>query len=165
VSEAKLLSIWVKAPILKGADILLVSECVKYVNPKILKEIGKGKTILTYCPEREGAMGYGKLASIIRASKPKSITVLTIDGSPHCIQLHAAVNEAIFDTAEQIRQEHFVLVDGIQLVKIAPDAVRVARYLSLVQKLINEKPDILRELEKHSLEYKSSIKMKLEKHS
>ncbi len=157
--KAKLLSIWVKAPILKNSNILLVGDCVENVNPKIFEKMSRNKVVLTYCPEREGALGYGKLASIIRASKPLSITVLTIDGSPHCLQLHTSVNEAIFDTKEKINQKHYVLLDGKELIEISPEAIRIARYLSLVQKLIDKNPEILSELEKHSLEYKLSKEM------
>ncbi|RLE48349.1 MAG: 4Fe-4S ferredoxin [Candidatus Methanomethylicota archaeon] len=152
--------IWVKTPILKNSDLLIIGECTQVVNPKAVEELGEGKVILTYCPEGEGALAYGKIASIIRASKPSSITVLTVDGSPHCLLIHAAVNEAIFEVGEKVEQHHYVLVNGKKLVKVSPDAIRVARYLSLVQKLINEKPEILTELEKLSLEYKYYKRLK-----
>lgn len=151
--ELKLLRTWVKAPILKNADLLILGECTRIVNPSTVQKLGENKTILTYCPEGEGPLAYGKIASIIRASKPRSITVLTIDGSPHCLLVHAAVNEAIFEVGEQIKQEHYVLVNGKKLVKISPNTIRVARYLHLVEKLIKKHPEILNELEKLSLEY------------
>jgi len=153
LKEAKLLRTWVKAPILYNAELLIIGECTKIVNPSIIKEMGKNKVVLTYCPEGENPLAYGKIASIIRASKPKSITVLTIDGSPHCLLVHAAVNEAIFEVGEPIKQEHYVLVNGKELIKISPDTIRVARYLHLVKKLIDKYPQILNELEKLSLEY------------
>ncbi|RLE53545.1 MAG: 4Fe-4S ferredoxin [Candidatus Methanomethylicota archaeon] len=156
--KPKLLRVWVKAPILKKADLLIIGECAQIVNPKVVEELGKGKVVLTYCPEGEGQLAYGKIASIIRASKPSSITVLTVDGSPHCLLVHAAVNEAIFEVGEKIKQKHYVLVNGEKLAEISPDAIRVARYLSLVQKLIDKNPEILKELEKLSLEYKYAKK-------
>lgn len=153
LKKTKLLRTWVKAPILHNADLLILGECTQIVNASIIKKIGENKVILTYCPEGEGPLAYGKIASIIRASKPRSITVLTIDGSPHCLMVHAAVNEAIFEVGVKIKQEHYVLVNGEELIKISPDTVRVARYLHLVKKLIDMHPRILNELEKLSLEY------------
>lgn len=154
-----LLSLWVKAPILKGAHILIVSECLKYVNSKVWESICRGKVVLEACPEREGQSYYGKIASIVRSSRPSKITVVTVDGSPHCLQLHAAVNEAIYILGESIPHEHYVLVDARDLVKISPEAIRVARYLSLVDKLVRENPEILKELEKHSLEYRLALRI------
>jgi len=106
---------------------------------------------------REHPALYGKIASMIRSVKPRSVTVVSIDGSPHCFQLHAAVNEAEYILGERINKKHYVLVDGKELYEISPDAVRVARYLHLVDKLIREKPEVLQELKKYSLEYKAYI--------
>jgi len=149
-----LLKTWVKAPQLKGSDWLIVGECVKHINSNVLDELSKGRVILSVCPEAEGSFTYGKLASMIRSSNPKSIVVLTIDSSPHCLGLHAAVNEALYIVKEKVPRKHYVLVDGHELVEISPNAIRVARYLHLVDRLIKKNPEILKELEKHSLEYK-----------
>ncbi|MHA1593215.1 MAG: 4Fe-4S ferredoxin [Candidatus Baldrarchaeia archaeon] len=149
----KLLQIWVKAPKLKGADLLIVGECVKEVNPEVFEEFSKGRVVLSACPEGENSLLYGKIGTIIRASRPRSITVLTVDGSPHCFLLHAAVNEAIFIVGNEIPRKHYVLVNGTELVEISPDAVRVARYLHLVNEIIKKNPEVLNALERCSLEY------------
>jgi len=149
-----LLKTWVKAPQLKNSDWLIIGECVKYINSDVLKEFSKDRVVLSVCPEAEGSLTYGKLASMIRSSNPRSIVVLTIDSSPHCFTLHAAVNEALYIVKEKVPRKHYVLVDGYELVEISPNAIRVARYLHLVDKLIKRNPEILKELEKHSLEYK-----------
>jgi len=151
-------SIWVKAPILKGRDLLIASACLPYVNPELFRRLAKGKTVLLACPEREPPSYYGKIASIIRGSRPRSITVVTVDGSPHCFTLHASVNEAEYILNDEIPREHYVLVDAKELVRISPEAIRVARYLHLVEDLIKKQPSILHELEKHSLEYKYALK-------
>ncbi|MCY0868216.1 MAG: 4Fe-4S ferredoxin [Desulfurococcus sp.] len=153
-------SIWVKAPLLKDSDLLVVSACLPYVNPRLFRELSKGKVVLLACPEAESSAYYGKLASIVKSSKPRSITVVTIDGSPHCLMLHAAANEAEYILGEKVEKKHYVVVGAERLVEVSSDAVRVARYLSLVDELIREKPEIFGELRKLSLEYKSI----LEKH-
>ncbi|MCS7112152.1 MAG: 4Fe-4S ferredoxin [Ignisphaera sp.] len=155
-------SVWVKTPKLNNNDILIVSACLPYVNREIYENLSNRKQTLFACPEREPASYYGKIASIIKSSKPRTITVATIDGSPHCFQLHAAVNEAVYITGEEVDRKHYVIVDGEKIVEISPDSVRVARYLHLVEKLINAHPEILEELKKHSLEYIESLKNRRE---
>ncbi|MEM0005763.1 MAG: 4Fe-4S ferredoxin [Ignisphaera sp.] len=153
-------SIWVKTPKLNNSDILIASACLPHVNRELFEKLSNGKQVLFACPERESVAYYGKVASIIKSSKPKTITVVTIDGSPHCFQLHAAVNEAVYITGENIIKKHYVVVDGEKFIEVSPNSIRVARYLHLVEKLINMYPEILDELRKHSLEYIDSLKNK-----
>lgn len=148
-----LLSTWVKDRELSGSELLIASACLPFVNPGVFEELSRGKVVLLACPEREGSMHYGKIASMIRSSRPRRITVATIDGSPHCFTLHASVNEAEYILGESVDREHYVVVGGEKLVRVRPDAVRVARYLSLVEKLLSENPRVLRELESLSREY------------
>ncbi len=112
--------------------------------------------MLLACPERESPTHYGKIASMVRSSRPRSLTVVTIDGSPHCFTLHASVNEAEYILGERLPREHYVVVNGSELVRISPDAVRVARYLSVVQKVVDRNPEVLKDLEGLSLEYRKS---------
>ncbi len=155
-------STWVKTPKLNNSDILIVSACLTHVNRELFEELSNNKQTLLACPEREPAAYYGKIASIIKSSKPRTITVATIDGSPHCFQLHAAINEAIYILGKEVVRKHYVVVDGKKLVEISPNSIRIARYLHLVEKLINMYPKILEELKEHSLEYIESIKDKKE---
>lgn len=150
-------SIWVKAPVLANSDILIASACLPVVNPELFKRLAQDKAVLLACPERESPTHYGKIASIVRSSKPRKITIVTIDGSPHCFTLHASANEAEYILGEKINKEHFVVVNGRDLVKISPDAVRVARYLSLVSKIVEEDPEVLKKLETLSKEYRAAL--------
>lgn len=70
-----------KAPLLREAEILIASECLPAVNPELFKELSNGKVVLLACPEKEPQAYYGKIASIIRSSRPKKILVVTVDGS------------------------------------------------------------------------------------
>jgi len=153
----KLVEIWVKAPLLKDASLLLAGECVQAIYPELFKKFSKGRVVLTNCPEAEGSVSMGKLASIVTCSAPKEITVLTVEGSPHCYTLHAAVNEALFVANSDLKCRHFVIVDGRPL-EVSPESVRLGRYLHLSQKCIDENPKILDELAKFSLEHRKSLK-------
>lgn len=148
-----LLSSWAKSPFLKGKDILITGSCFKDVYPEIFENFSKDKVTLIHCPEIEQPI-FGKLASMIRSTKPASITVLTVDCSPHCYTLHAAVNEAFYILGlkkGEILKHHYVVRDG-EIIKICEETIRVARYLSLVEKLIKKHPEIINELKAFSLE-------------
>jgi len=148
----KLVETWVKAPFLRDALLLVVGECVQEVFPKVFKEFTKECVVLTSCPEVENAkLIMGKLATIITCSKPREITVLTIDGSPGCFQLHASANEALFITKANVPLRHFVIVEG-KASEVSAESVRVGRYLHLVQKCIQKNPEVLKDLRRYSLE-------------
>lgn len=150
-------STWVKAPVLVGSDILIASACLPVVNPELFQQLSKGRTVLLACPERESPTHYGKIASMIRSSRPKRVTVVTIDGSPHCFTLHASANEAEYILGERVDKEHYVVVNGRELVRISPNAVRVARYLSLVNEILERTPEALEKLERLSKEYRVAL--------
>ncbi len=154
----KLLETWVKAPFLRETSLLLVGECVQAVYPNVYEEFARRRVVLTGCPETEHVGQItGKLASIIACSSPKEITVLTVEGSPHCFTLHAAVNETLFVTRASVPSKHYVILDG-KAIDVGSESVRVGRYLHLVQKCIQKLPEILEELRTHSLEHRCYLK-------
>ena len=153
-------STWVKTSSLKGEDILVASACLPHVNPQLFSELAKGKRVLLACPEREPPTHYGKLASIIRSVKPKTLTVVTVDGSPHCFALQASVNEAEYILGERVKRRHYVVIEGEELVEIKPETIRVARYLHLVDELTRKNPEVLEELERLSLEHSQDLKLR-----
>jgi len=147
-------STWVKTPYIREThkEWLIASACLPLVAPDIFQELSKNRAILLACPEREPPTHYGKIASMIRSCKPQKLVVVTVEGSPHCFTLHASVNEAEYILGQKVHREHYVVLDGEKLITVDPQAVRVARYLHLVDKLIKENPSILEELSSHSLE-------------
>lgn len=153
-----LLSVWVKAPILRNSEILVSSACLPLVDRSTFEDLSKGRVVLLVCPEKEGAAYYGKIASIARSSKPRKLIIATIDGSPHCFILHASVNEAEYILGERIEREHYVLSGG-KLKRINPDSIRVARYLGLVDEIVSKDPSIMDSLSKLSEEYKMARKL------
>ncbi len=151
--EAKLIESWAKSPFMNGADVLIMGECVRNSYSDIFKEFSKGRVVLTVCPEAEQPI-FGKLASMLTSTKPRSITVLTVDCSPDCYTLHAGVNEAYYISDIDVPREHFVILNG-KTIKISPEAIRLSRYLSLTQKAIENDPTLIEGINKHSLEHKA----------
>lgn len=156
----KLLETYVKTSFLKQASILIVGECVQQAFPNIYNRFAKGRIVLTSCPEAENAgLIMGKTATILACSNPKEIVVLTVDGSPYCFQLHAAVNQAFFITRAEALLRHMVVVEG-DVREVSAETVRVGRHLHLVQRCIHQYPKILEELKRYSLEEACSVKRK-----
>jgi len=136
----KLLETWVKAPFLNESALLVVGECVQPTFSNTYKKFEKGRVVLTSCPETENpSLIISKLATILACANPKDVTVLTVDGSPHCFALHAALSQALFLTQAKTLPHHYVIVNGKAL-EVSPESVRVARYLHLVQKCVESCP-------------------------
>ncbi len=156
----KLLETHVKSSFLKQTSILIVGECIQNAFPNVYKRFTKGRVVLTSCPETENAaLIMGKTATILACSNPKEVVVLTVDGSPYCFQLHAAVNQALFITEAEVPLRHVVIVES-DVREVSAESVRVGRYLHLVQECIQEYPMILEELSRCSLEHACSMKRK-----
>ncbi|NPB00406.1 MAG: hypothetical protein GXO10_03430 [Crenarchaeota archaeon] len=112
-----------------------------------------GDIILKACPEKERDTYFGKIATIIKCSRPRKIIVITRDGSPHCRIIHNAVLQAIFLTSSNVEYENYVVINE-DLVKISKETIIVSRYLSIIEKILT-KVDLRSILEKFSIEYGS----------
>ncbi len=160
MERAWLWSTWVKSPLIRQRKRLcIVSACLPNINPDLFAKLENECVVLLACPERENPTHYGKIASIIRSNEDwiEEVWVVTVDGSPHCYTLHASVNEAEYILGKRIVRKHFVVVDGKELREVDPVAVRVARYLHIVQQLIEQNRELVEnELSKHSLEHRKS---------
>lgn len=113
-------------------DVLLYGTCISAEHPEMLKKF-KQKTRLHVCLEEEHVnKAAWKMANIARANKIKKITVITIDGSPHCVQLHYAL-EDLKEMLPGLAVEHYAIERG-KLIEISPEAVRKSRHLSEIEK-------------------------------
>jgi len=120
--------------LVQGRDILIYGSCVPVEYPEVFGDVSKGRTALSVCLEEEHVnMLVYKLAYMFRLRRPpKSVTVLTIDGSPHCVQLHYAVQEAAKISGSTISIVHLVIVGG-RVVEVSPEAVKRSRWLSKIK--------------------------------
>ncbi len=86
-----------------------------------------------------------KIASILARIELDELGILTVDGSPHCLQLHHVAEEALKITRSNCRLRHFVVVKG-KIKEIPSIAVKISRYLSKVSLLLSsgDLPDSLK---------------------
>ncbi len=124
--------------IMKTKKLLLYGTCIAEKYPKILKEYSEGRVALTVCLERDHMnMVAFKLATMVKSAKLEEITVLTVDGSPHCVQLHQAVSEVnrLFDEPPST---HYFVVEHGKIHEIDAKTVKASRFLSKISKLLKK---------------------------
>lgn len=120
---------------LSGAKILLYGTCFPQQWSKYLKRFSKGRYCLDVCMQEEHMDRVGfKIATLLHYQLVKEITVLTNDGSPHCLQLHLLVEQAKKITKSNVSIKHFVVEEG-DLIEIDSEDVLIARHLSHINQL------------------------------
>jgi hypothetical protein len=119
--------------------ILLVGSCMDRF-PEIVKEFterDRGQVVLHVCLEETHVNQAGfKIGSIVKYSGISEVTALTVDGSPHCVQLHYIIDDVKRHFAPEITTKHFVVEKG-KVHEISTDAVKTSRHLSKIQKMIS----------------------------
>lgn len=120
--------------------LLLYGTCIPERYPEIFKKFSAERTPVHACLEalHMDHVGY-KLVNIIKYSKVKELTILTIDGSPHCYQLQILGQDIKrhFISEGEVKISHFVIEKG-KVYEISYQAITVARHLHRVQKLLEE---------------------------
>ncbi len=124
--------------IMKTKKLLLYGTCIAEKHPNILGEYSEGRAALSVCLERDHMnMIAFKLATMVKSAELEEIIVLTVDGSPHCVQLHQTVSEVnrLFDDPPFTR--HFVLEHG-KIYEVDAKTVKASRFLSKISKLLKK---------------------------
>ncbi len=133
-----LLSTSVAAKDVRGASVLIYSECLRHEWPELLAQQAEGRVALSVCLEREHISHItAKLATMLVMGRPAELVVLTVDGSPHCLQVHFALQQALRLTGLPVPVRHLVIEKG-RLYEVGPDVVRAARHLSEVAALMRK---------------------------
>ncbi len=118
--------------------LLIVGSCMDRF-PEIVKEYSEragGQAVLHVCLEETHVNQAGfKIGSIVKYSGISEITALTVDGSPHCVQLHYVIDDVKRHFAPEIETKHFVVEKG-KVHEISTNAVKRSRHLSKIQKML-----------------------------
>ena len=75
--------------------MIIIGSCLEYMFPKIYNELNAiSENIYDVCLEDTHLnMVITKIAGMIARKKCKELTFVTVDKSPHCVQLHYVVKE------------------------------------------------------------------------
>ena len=125
--------------IMNKKKLLLYGTCMAEKHPNVLNEYAEGRVALAVCLERDHMnMIAFKLATMVMSAKLEEIAVLTVDGSPHCVQLHQAVSEVnkLFDEPPST---HYFVVEHGKTHDIDAKTVKTSRFLSKISKLVKQK--------------------------
>ncbi len=123
-----------KGSLVRGRPLILAGSCVANEHPQVLSDFSEA-TILKFCPEKEHInMAFYKLMAMM--SVAESLTVITVDGSPHCVQMHYIAEEVLRYSEKKFPVRHYVIHDG-QLVEVSAKAVKTSRYLRKIERVIH----------------------------
>lgn len=99
------------APFLKGADLLVLADCVPAAYPDLHEKLLKGRVVMMGCPKFDDIEGQGyveKFEKIFRESGIKSITSVIME-VPCCAGLHTIVRKGLAASGMDIPLEEVVI--------------------------------------------------------
>ncbi|MCX6649569.1 MAG: 4Fe-4S binding protein [Candidatus Bathyarchaeota archaeon] len=102
-----------RAPFFKGADLLIMADCVPVASPDWQGTLLKGQVVLVGCPKFDDVPAYlDKLTTIFRENDVKRVTIVHME-VPCCHGLAGLVSKAIKDAGKKTPLERLVLsVEG-----------------------------------------------------
>ncbi len=120
------------------SKLLIIGKCIELEHPGILKEfIDSNYGVLGLCPEAVHVNMAGfKLIGILARGSFEEVSVLTVDGSMHCIQLHWMLEEVFkaMNLSNRVRRRHFIIYKG-ELKEVSVRDVKISRFLYKVNSL------------------------------
>jgi len=97
------------APFLKGADLLVLADCVPVAFPSLHRDFLKGKAVMMGCPKLDNVEPYiEKFAQIFKSAGVKSITSVVME-VPCCAGLPMVVKKGLALSGAQIPMEEVVI--------------------------------------------------------
>lgn len=128
-------------PCARSARRLVVyGRCLEQLHPDVLDAVLGGDPGFSACPEEHhvNMLGFKLAGMLARLPGVEEVVVFTVDGSMHCVQLHFMVEEVfrLLGLGERgVVRRHLVYEAG-RVVEVSERAVKAARYLSRVEKLL-----------------------------
>jgi len=97
------------APFLKGADILVMADCVAVAYPNLHRDLIKGKVVMMGCPKFDEVQAYeSKFADIFKTAGVKSVTVAVME-VPCCAGLPMIVKKGMKAAGKEIPIKELVI--------------------------------------------------------
>ena len=97
------------APFLKGADLLVVADCVPVAYPRFHADFLKGKVVLVGCPKFDDVQDYiQRFADIFKTADVRSISVVVME-VPCCQGLPIVVERGMEKSGKKIPMERVMI--------------------------------------------------------
>lgn len=123
--------------------IIIVGSCLKNMQPKGFKNLERiSKNIYELCLEETHInMAITKISGMFRTKKIKKAIFVSVDKSPHCIQLHYIQDELQkMMNLSDIEINNYVVVNN-ELIKISPKTISLSKNLKELSKLEDKVSD------------------------
>jgi Fe-S-cluster-containing hydrogenase component 2 len=97
------------AGFLKGADLLVLADCVAVAYPDLHKDLLEGKAVMMGCPKFDDIDAYAaKFAEVFANAKLRSVTTVTME-VPCCSSLPNVVAKAMKDAQVSVPHKQMVI--------------------------------------------------------
>lgn len=119
---------------------LLIGNCIENLYPDILGEFqDKWKNVISICLERDHYnQMVAKLFDILGTGNVKKVGFLTVNGSPHCVQVHFVSKYLKRGLNKEVDFEHYVINNDGKVFKVAMEAINDSRdFVSLGKEISN----------------------------
>jgi len=127
-----------------GRKLKIMGACIPVEWPEIAEDFCQGCVCLSSCPERDHInMISLKIASMLARMELEEVEVLTVDGSPHCLHLHHAIEEVAKIRGDDLKVTHKVVYKG-RVLGVSSRAVKYARFLHKVDDLLGTRAGAVR---------------------
>jgi hypothetical protein len=98
-----------KAPFLKGADLLVLADCVSVAYANLHQDLMKAKVVMMGCPKFDDAQSYiDKFTEIFKTAGIKSITTVYME-VPCCSGLPMIVKKGLEASGQTIPMEDIII--------------------------------------------------------
>ena len=98
-----------KAPFLKGADLLILADCVSVAYANLHKDFVKGKVVMMGCPKFDDAQSYiDKFTEIFKTAGINSITTVYME-VPCCSGLPMIINKGLEASGQTVPMTDIVI--------------------------------------------------------
>lgn len=105
------------APFLKGADLLVVSDCVPVAFPRLHADFLPEKAVLMGCPKFDDVEAYiHNFTDIFKTANVKSVTILSME-VPCCSSLSIIVKKAMAAAEKKIPSEEVIISTRGEILK------------------------------------------------
>jgi len=122
----------------KNKRLFIVSSCIAKDFLDLLESyVSKDDYVVSTCPEQHhiNLIGY-KIASFISYSNISEVTVLSVDGSLHCVQLQYII-ENIRKRFFRDLKVNYLVFSNKKIIRVNEKIITLSRHLSKLQKTLS----------------------------
>jgi NAD-dependent dihydropyrimidine dehydrogenase PreA subunit len=109
------------APFLKGAELLVLADCVPVAFPTLHRDLLEGKAVMMGCPKFDDAQGYiDKFTQIFQTAGIRRVTIVVME-VPCCAGLPMIVRKGLAASGQTVPIVEIVVSTKGQILKRAAD--------------------------------------------